>query len=269
MLALIIQTVKKNKGSIIGYVLGSILITWMYVAIYPSISQQKEALTQYIASFPQDVFKAFGFDIQSFLTSLEGYLGGEHFSLIWPIMLIILATSFGAGALAGEIERGTIGILLSQPLSRIKLFLSKYLAGMVVILTFVWVSALAVVPLAALYHLDYQASHYFTLALIGSLFALAIFSVAMMLSSFFSERGRVTLLTTILLIAMYVLRVLSSLKESLGDLKYLSFFHYFDHNRALLENKIDLPSVAVFGGVILVCTVVGLYWFNRRDIAAS
>ncbi len=266
---MIIQTVKKSKWSIIGYILASALLLWMYVGIYPSISQHGEELSKYIESFPKELFKAFGMDVQSFFTKLEGYLGGEHYSLIWPLLLIMLAISFGSAALAGEIERGTIGILLSQPLSRLKLFLGKYLAGLTVLLTFVWASILSIIPLALLYNVDYLPSNHIKIAILGSLFALTLLSITMMFSSFFSERGRATMFTTMVLLAMYVLKVLANLKESLENLKYLSLFHYFDYNEALVNNKIDLQSVGVFLGVSLVCTLVGLYWFNRRDIAAS
>jgi len=269
MLALIIQTVKKSKWSIVGYTLAAAVMVWLLVTIYPSISTQGEELRKAFESYPAAIFEAFGIDMEGFFATLEGYLGGEQYSMTWPIILIMLVASFGGGALAGEIERGTIGILLSQPLSRIKLFLGKYLAGLVVILTYVFASILVVVPAAEIYDVSYRFQNHLTLAILGSLFALALFGITMMFSAFFSERGKVTLFSAGLFMLMYFLNVLANLKESLVNLKYLSLFHYFDYGKALLENRIEPLTIAVLLGVGVIGTLVGLVWFNHRDIAAS
>ena len=270
MLALIVQTIKKRKWSIIGYIAASTLLMWMLVAIFPSFAESGQDLAQLFEQYPEELFKAFGVeDMQSILASLEGYVGVENYSIMWPIILIIMVVAYGGSALAGEIEGGTIGILLSQPISRIKLFLGKYIAGITGILIFVLASILSIVPFAILYSVDYSLQNNLTLALLGSGFALALFSITMMFSSFFSERGKVTLLSAGLFMLMYFLNILATLQESLANLKYFSLFHYFDYNSALLRNEIDTKSIAVFLGVSLVCTGIGLFWFNRRDIAAS
>jgi len=49
-------------------------------------------------------------DMQSFLASIEGFLAAENYSIMWPIILIILTLSLGASAIAGEIEEGTMEI---------------------------------------------------------------------------------------------------------------------------------------------------------------
>ncbi len=66
---------------------------------------------------------------------------------------------------------------------------------------------------------------------------------------------------------MYVLNVISTFKESLKDLRYLSFFHYYDYTAAMLDNKLDSQAIWVFLGVSLVATVLGALWFMRRDVA--
>ncbi|TSC92345.1 MAG: hypothetical protein CEN92_13, partial [Candidatus Berkelbacteria bacterium Licking1014_96] len=72
-----------------------------------------------------------------------------------------------------------------------------------------------------------------------------------------------------ILILMYVLKIISSLKENLKDLQYSSFFYYFDANKSLIDNKIDNWSYLIFGGVIIVFTIIAVLWFRKRDIAVS
>jgi len=269
MLAVILQTIKKMRGSILGFTAAAALLMWMLISVYPSFSAQQEQLVKVFENYPQELVKAFGIGAQTFLASLEGFLSGETYSLMWPLILIIMVVSYGSAALAGEIDRGTIGILLSQPISRVKLFLGKYLAGAVGITAFIFASVFSAIPFALLYGVEYRLQNYLTLAILGTLFALALFSITMVFSSASSERGRVTLFSAGLFIAMYFLKILAALQESLAGLKYLSLFHYFDYTQALLNNRIELISIAVFLGVILLGTLGGIYWFNRRDIAAS
>ena len=116
------QTIKEKKWALLIYCLAIILFIWMYISLFPSIKNSIGSMEQYLKSFPKGFMEAFGFNMKSFGT-FEGYIGSEQFSFIWPIMLIALMVSMGSAFLAGEIEKGTIGILLSQPVSRVKIFL--------------------------------------------------------------------------------------------------------------------------------------------------
>lgn len=70
------------------------------------------------------------------------------------------------------------------------------------------------------------------------------------------------------LIAMYVTKVVSSLKENLNDIKYFSFFYYYDTNKALLEQEISAPTLIVFVLTIVICTVTASIVFTKKDISA-
>ena len=66
---------------------------------------------------------------------------------------------------------------------------------------------------------------------------------------------------------MYVLNIIAAIRESLADLKYASFFYYFNPSLALIYNKIDDYSYVVFLSVIVVFTILGAIIFSKRDIA--
>ena len=60
--------------------------------------------------------------------SAAGYLGSELFSFMVPLLLLIAAVGAGARAIAGEEERGTLDLLLANPVSRRRLVLEKLAA---------------------------------------------------------------------------------------------------------------------------------------------
>ncbi len=268
MLTLIKRTIKDQRKTLLAYIVIGVVLLWMFVAFFPTIAEGAEQFSELMANYPEAFLKAFGVDKNMMIFSrLESFLAVEHYSLMWPLLLIALLISFGSTAIAGEIEKGTIEILLSQPLSRFKVFWGKYLAGLLLLFIFTLFTVFAAVPLAQIYNIDVSFKNSLTMAVLGGLFGLTILSLTMMFSSFFSERGKVASLTGGILLMMYALNIAAALKENLENLKYLSFFHYYDYNAALIEGKIEPLTIGVFLGVSLVCLLPGLFRFQKRDLA--
>jgi ABC-2 type transport system permease protein len=238
----------------------------MYIALFPSIQQQSESFNELMKNYPESFAKAFGLDEITFDT-LENFLSMEQFSIIWPIMVIFMLIAIAGNSLAGEIERGTVELLLSRPVSRIKIFFSKYFVGIFSLFAFSITSIFAVFPLAKIHNIDFVAPNYVSLALISFLFGWAVFSLAIFFSAIFSERSKVYMSAGGILIAMYVLNLISSLKENFDGLKYGSFFHYYSSNDALIHNTLNLTSILIFVLSSILLTGLALYFFNKRDIA--
>jgi len=267
MFALIKRTLNVNKKSLFIYIIISIILMWMYVALFPSMQEQAETLSEAFASYPEGFMKAFGVDLDTLFLTIESFLAAEHYSLIWPLLVIILGISLGASAIAGEVDEGTMEILLAQPLSRLHIFWGKYIAGLTLLFVFSFVSVFSVIPFALLHNVDVQLANHLYVAIVGLLFGITIFSISMMLSSLFSARGRVVSIIAGLLIGMYALNLVASLKESLENFKYLSFFHYYDSNAAIIDSEIYFLSIAVFVGITVLCSIAGSMIFMKRDVA--
>ncbi len=246
------------------YSFASVAMVWLYVAMYPSLQKQGQQLAKVFESFPPALLKAFNIEGTG-LESLEALLNSELFNFIWPILVSAFVLSRAANYLAGEAERNTIGTLLSQPVSRAKLFWSKYFSGVISLIVFTFVSFMSTVPLAHLYHLRTPVQAYWLLTAMGVLFAWSIYSIGMLCSAIVNSKSQVYALVGGSLLAMYVANLVASLKPELNSLKYLSFFHYFDPNRLLLHREFSWPAALLFGGISVVGAIVGMLWFSRRD----
>ena len=260
------RTILDRKISLLAYCFGAILFLWIYVGMFPGIQSQSANMMKLLESYPQAMLKAFNIESLDF-THLENFVAMEHFSFVWPIMAIFLLVSLGGSSIAGEIERGTIEVLLSQPISRVKIFFGKYLAGIFTLTVFTFVSVFAVVPLAAAYHVEYQLQNFVTVTLLSLLFSWAIMSISFLFSAIFSDKGKAYFLTGGILVLMYVLNIVASLKESLINLKYLSFFYYFNTSKALIHHQIDIWAYVVFLGFAIIATILALFIFKKRDVA--
>ncbi len=268
MLSLIWRTIKNRKISLIAYSLGAVALLWMILAMYPLFAEKQAELEKFIQAYPEEVFTAMGLDVAEFtLDTVESWVAVEHLSLMWPIVAIIMAIAFGGAMIAGEIEKGTIETILAQPISRLKIYFSKYFAGVISLIIFVIISIYAIIPLAYLHDIDYKIKNWTTSAVLGFLLVLAIFSLSMLATAIFSEKSKANFTIGGILMLMYVVDIVANFKESLKDLKYLSFFHYFDYSAAMNRNTLDETAIYVFLGVSVVATILGAIWFIRRDIA--
>jgi len=247
------------------YTLSALGLLVMYISLFPNFQKQSASLEQLMKSYPESFMKAFNFDIKSF-TTVEGYLSTEQFSLMWPLLVILMSVGFASTCFAAEIEKGTIEILLSQPISRTKIFIARYLAGLSNIVIFTFISVYAVIPLSRVYNISYNGQNIWHMMLLALLFAWAIYSIGVFCSAIFSDRGKVYFVSAAILVVMYILNILSSIRDSLSDFKYFSFFYYFNPQKALVYGQIDHWAYVVFAGVIVVCTVIGLIYFTKRDI---
>ena len=130
MKALFLRTIKDHRISLLIYLIIGTAFVWMFVSLFPSMADKADELTKLIENYPEALMKAFGIgeNVQIFY-SLETFMSLEHYSLMWPILLIALTVSYASSSLAGEVEKGTIEFLLSLPMTRWKVFSAKYLAG--------------------------------------------------------------------------------------------------------------------------------------------
>ena len=269
MISIIWTNIKERKWSVIIYGVMSVLFLWLYVALFPSLQAQTQALIAVFKSMPAGLLKALGSSpdqISNF--TLEALLGSKQFSMVFQIFAAILAFGIAASDLSGEVENGTIEFLLSQPVSRLKIYFARFISGLILIIIFVAASTLSVMPMAAAYHVAYVPHIYYQLFFDGLLFTMALYAFAYFLSAMFSSKGKVIGISSGILVIMYVAFLVSALKDNLDKIKYVSFFHYFP-NEILNGGGIDKLGIWIFAITIVVFTGLGAVIFKKRDISIS
>jgi ABC-2 type transport system permease protein len=269
MIRLIWETIRERKWPVIIYSLSSALLLLLYVALYPSLQAQSQQLAEVLKTLPEGLLKALGSSsgqLSNF--TLEALLASKQFSMVWQLLAAILAISIAGNDLSAEIEKGTIEFLLSQPISRLRLYFARFISGSILLIIFSAVSTLLVMPMAAAFNVAYNGEIYYKLFLVASLFSLAVYAIAYCLSAIFSTKGRVFGIGAGLITAMYVAFLVSSLKDNLSSLKYVSFFHYFSADLLYTDN-IDKLGILIFVLTIVAGVGIGAAVFEKRDIVTS
>lgn len=260
-----LRELKDRKWSLLAYSLGSLLMLWLYVATFRSSQASTVQLQELVKTYPKALLDAIGLSDLN-LDTVEKYLNAKHFSLLWPLLAIILSLSRAGGQIAGEIQSGTMGLLLALPLERWRIFVAKYAAGLVTIVIFTAVSVFGVIPLASGYDIPTHLNILWSAWVLTSLFMWTVYALALAVSAWASESGRVYAIMSAAMLATYLAHIIALLEKSVEWLKYFSLFYYFNTSEVLATGHIMLRTWAVYGGLIVLATVLAAWRFMRRDI---
>lgn len=192
--------------------------------------------------------------------------------LVHPLMLTLFSVAMIAIALkslVGEIDRGTIDILLSCPLARWQLVLatSLVLVGVLVgLLVVVWWSMrlglwLAEVPTPAS-----LPAFRWVIVNLGCVF-LSVAAVSLLIASTTSDQGRALGRSLAFVVLSFFINLLAGLWQKIAWIDVVSIFHYYQP-RPIIAGGGPRPSdLAVLLGVAAIAWTVAIVHFERRDIA--
>ena len=143
------------------------------------------------------VFTVFSLVIAYFGSAQQGQVGFRSIevtiaSLVSLVIYLIplISLLLGFDAIVGERERGSLGLLLSLPITRLELLLGKYL-GLALALTLSTVAGFGLVAVILWKHMDANALfHYGGFMFSSVLLGLAFLSIAILLSVVARERTR-------------------------------------------------------------------------------
>ena len=215
--AIIRKELYQRRWALLGFSIAAISFLLLYILIYPSFQNESAKFDELLKSYPKALLEAFNIE-QLQLSTLEGYISVEHFSFVWPLMAIFLSLSLAGVAFAGEVEKGTMAFLLSQPIGRAKIFIAKYISGILALTGFVIVSIMAMIPLAQIQNLSVNVGNVSKTALLSLCFAWVLYALGILVSSFTSERSKSYFVVGGMLLLMYVANVVSGLVSSMEKL---------------------------------------------------
>jgi len=261
-----LKALADTRRALVWWSLGLIGMAAMMIAVYPTVRDNPD-LNKMVEDYPDALkaFMAFGGDLD--YVSGAGYLGSELFSFMVPLLLLIAAIGAGARATAGEEERGTLDLLLANPLSRRRLVVEKFgaLAGEIALLAIVlWLSLLVGVEIVGM---DVSAAHLAAATTSAALLALAFGAIALLVGAASGRRGVAIGVAAAAGVAAYLANSLAALVDFLEPVRRASpIYHYVASDP--LRHGLALDHVAFLVVLVLVAAGLAAVAFDRRDLAA-
>ncbi len=184
------------------------------------------------------------------------------------ITLAAMALVMGAASIAGEERRGTIGLLLGNPLSRTHVIVSKA-AAMIVLAALSTVALWSTVyPIATMLDVSIEGMDVGALTLHMLAYSLFYGFLAMAVGAWTGNRGAaIGVSAWVLVISLFAVGILP-LFEGMEDLVMAFPSHYFDASDPLL-NGINWGDISVLLAASAALAVAALIGVNRRDLKSQ
>lgn len=257
---LLIKTLSDLRPQMLGWGLGVGFLLVLTVLVYPSMGPNYEKI---INELPKE-FHAFwgaGLDIGTF----EGYLGAEFFNYT-PIALAVFAILAGTASILGEETQGTLDILLSHPISRIRLVSAK-LAGLAISNGVVVIILLAICFATLTFvDIDVKVGRILGAFLLLWPYLTAISFLSVLLSLLLSSRLFAGTVMAVLLVASFTLDSLANLESKLEPLRPIYITTYYQGGNAL-GSEISWAYTAGLLGIMFASLSLSIWIFLHRDIA--
>lgn len=193
-----------------------------------------------------------------------GYVVGEVFNLVAPIAVVAYGISGGASILAGEEQTKTMGMLVSQPVSRTSILWAKAGAlalGLVVAVALFW-GGLALGAWAFDVELSPASAAAGSLHLLFLALAFAALSFAVAAAT-----GRPQIATaaigTVAVVA-YFMQAMLPLAGYDTAAEASPWYYYLGSDP--LTNGVDLAHLGVLAGITAAALAVAAWAFPRRDL---
>ncbi len=212
--------------------------------------------------FPEQLLALFG---GGDMSTPEGWYSLETFGLMAPGAVILVTVVMGAGALAGEESRRTMGLLLACPISRSRIVLEK-MVPMVLFAFLVGFATFAGVSIGSLVaDLGMSIGNIAATATLQSLIGFVFGSLALALSA---ATGRVSIAiygSIGAALFFHLFNSLGALNAALADLSWLTPFSYYLGNDPL-NNGMDWTGAAVLTALSVILIGLSFVLFEQRDI---
>jgi len=249
-----------RRRSALAYAAGTAAYAMLIVTLYPSF-RDDPALDRFTRGGSATVAALFG--ASGSLTSPTGWVNANLFGNFVPLILLLITIGYGAHAIAGQSEDGTLGALLTLPVTRNSVLVQK-----VVALT------LLVTPTAVLVMTGIVVGRLFGLAIgfgallgitTGSLLlALDFGLLAMLIGALSGSRGVALGGTSAAALAGYVLSSLAPVVPWLRPARYVSPFYYATGADQLDEPRPGYLVVLALAGAVVAGTAA--IAFARMDV---
>ncbi len=261
----LLKTIRDLRWPVFWTGLGLAVLGGYFMWIFPTFSKTLD-FQSLLDKFPPGIKALIGGSMID-LSSPSGFLNVELFPLMLPLVLSAFAVGLASGATAGEEARGTLDLLLAEPVQRWRVLTEKAIAlalatAVVAACLFVGIEV-AVIALG----LDLPTANVVAGILLAILLALGFGAITLALAALTGNRARSIGVMAALIIASYFVNALAPLVDVLNSIRGLSLFYYYIGNDPI-RNGIDIGHALVLGAIALVAFGLALVAFERRDLAA-
>lgn len=263
------KTLRETRAALLLFAAGIMGFEALFAYVWPQFYEDFVG-TVLQFKFVQHIFKGLlGTDVGSDvgLTTFAGM------AWVHPIVLALLWAQeiiFCTRVPAGEVDRGTVELLLGLPVSRWRVFLCEstvwLFTGLTLVLAGVLGSQLG--ALAAEEEMRQPIGRVLVVAVNFYCLYLAVGGMCWLVSALSDHRGRAVAVVFAVVLVSFLLNFLGQIWEPARSVQFLGVLNYYRPVAILGEGVWPIADMLVLVSVGGICWLIGGVAFARRDICA-
>lgn len=261
----LLQELRFRRNGIIGWGLGISFIPFLYISIYPEFADQLGALQEMM---DLAIYQAMGISMADF----ESYIASTVINIA-PLLVGVYAIINSTATLAGEEDDGRLELIVTLPVPRWKIVVTKAIATGIALLLVLGivggVSAITLVYVSGLVETTATALDVF-LSLIA---AWPLVTVTAMIGLFFAtfapSRRVAALLTTTVFLISYFGNNLAGLVQNLDSVQFIFPHYYFDATSTVLLSGPDGNDILILLAIALIFLLLAVLFFQWRNLTVG
>jgi ABC-2 type transport system permease protein len=259
-----LQTLRDRRamtGALAAYL---VLLVAVMAIFWPAVRDSAD-LQSFMRDLPAGVKAVIG---DADYTTAAGFLSGELFSLMVPLLMLVAAVGLGARAIAGEEEAGTVDLLLSLPITRRRVLVEKAAAAAADTALLGAALFLALLVASAVAGMRLDTGNVAATALASVLIAWPFGALALFVGCATGRRSTAIAATVAVAVVAYLLHALAPLVGGLDGWDVLSPFSWYAGDTVLTQGITVAHVIAPIAVAVALCVAAAVV-LDRRDDAAA
>ncbi|MFG0329422.1 MAG: ABC transporter permease subunit [Phycisphaerales bacterium] len=270
MIGLTLRVARETRTAAILFVVGMSAVLGALTLVIPQILDGMESIWEQMPFIRQFVAGLLGVNMDEELTGeiTQAFLWVHPapLALLWAIAIM-----HGTRLPAGEIDRGTIDLLLGLPVKRSQAYLAETIVVLAVMALTLVTGALTHVICGAIVAADFTPSIGDLARIIVNFFAIgaAVAGLAFFVSSLCERRGVAVGIAFAIVLFSFIINFIAQFWEAAEPIAFLSLLTYYRPAAIVRDHTWPLAHLITLGGIALIAWLAGLAIFARRDISVT
>jgi ABC-2 type transport system permease protein len=258
-----LKSLRDSKNVLLYWSIGIFLLAIyiMFVISEIPLDQFQSIINSLPDSLGQFIAGSGGLD----LSTVEGFLNAQIFTIMAPLIVIGIAVSSSSKASAAEENIKSLDIILSTPISRRRFLLEKILSMTTKVIFICAIHWLSYVLATLIFGLEISYSKLAAICIQLGLMSVTFGLISVLVGTLTGNPSKSIGIASIIGIASYLIANIAPLVDSIEFTKFFSLFHYYKSSNPLANGFHEWHwSIFIITSLILI--LLSLRFFERRDL---
>jgi ABC-2 type transport system permease protein len=264
---LYLKELKRNRKNLITWSIIVFLFTFLMVSIYPFMIEMGDTINMMMEELPKEFGDALGMNEQAW-SKVAGFYS-TYYGIYLIVLVAIYTTSTGARILSKEERDGTADFLMTKPISRKSLFMTKMFALFSLSMIIYLVQTLTAMIGFLVFDVGkVDWAPVFIMHAHGLVLILFFTCLGVLVSMFFRPKKNFMGMVVGIVFGSYFINAISKAASEIEWIGYISPFYYMDFS--VSDPNYSFQAISALVLLIIGCGVLLFSYRNyiRKNINA-